>query len=937
MAYSARSHMTMGARRRRRRRLVQRLLIVLGVLGVLAAGGALWLRQALPQIAAAQIGRLLNAHVEMGKIQLGRNGLVSVAGLVVRPREQWPGTGGSQEVARVTDHGDTILRADKVLARFDRRSLLLLAPRVTELCLQGFLLDARLNLDTGRWNFETLRFNAPPRGRGGEGLPALRLQEGKLRYCKISGVRQEVVMSVPIEARFGREALEDPSYSFSIWTSTLSGGYGTSRLTGRWWPGSVLEGPGYAVPEPAELTLSGGLSSSDLPSLERAWAIDTLGGEIRYDPSGNYSLKVNLKGLHGKHAPEVDMLRFVAPAAARAGLGQTLQAFFTEYQPTGTVESITIRAGGNTRKLHESDVEGTVVCQDISICDVSFPYRIDHLRGELEFTPSTLRVNRLQGRHGDVEVCIDGWTRVSGGSRQYQYQITSPNMVLDQALYDALDPDQKRFWDAFRPTGTVAVDYRLTRTSPVEKRLALTVDLNDVTAVYEDFPYPLVGLTGTLFFDDKSILFSDVVSTAGSRRIRVNGRVSDPAGSPTYYLSVDAQNIPLDTTLRDALPTRHRELFRQFDLEGRADIRARVFSLSDANDVVRAGTIASADVPGAESTAPKAADGAGDSWPVARGPWSGRGGPWPVARGPDHGSRITDHGPRGISFLADVSCRQSSLKLPSCLPEPGGSPPAAGGEAGTGRPLVVSGITAEATITPVSLSIRKLEGSYGGSPVAVTGGVRFDDADGLQQCRMEVRAQRVPLDEATLGLLPPALSRQVAAFHPVGEVDLTVEVKKADSNEPPEYTVVLDCLGANIQHDRFAYPLQDIRGTIVLTKDNLILKNVTAKPTEDGGQRTEDSAVLRVDGSARVADGWFENGSFTLQATRLPFTERLGGALPPALAGPYRELVPEGSFDLDLTTLQVSRDRDADTGGGGAEGEILVEFAGRMNLGPSGG
>ncbi|MBM4025254.1 MAG: hypothetical protein FJ280_07585, partial [Planctomycetes bacterium] len=51
----------------------------------------------------------------------------------------------------------------------------------------------------------------------------------------------------------------------------------------------------------------------------------------------------------------------------------------------------------------------------------------------------------------------------------------------------------------------------------------------------------------------------------------------------------------------------------------------------------------------------------------------------------------------------------------------------------------------------------------------------------------------------------------------------------------------------------------------------------------------------------------------------------------------YRELAPEGSFDLDLTTLQVSRDRDADTGGGGAEGEILVEFAGRMNLGPGGG
>ena len=46
------------------------------------------------------------------------------------------------------------------------------------------------------------------------------------------------------------------------------------------------------------------------------------------------------------------MLRFIAPAAVEGpGPLQSLQEFFAEYQPTGTVGSIVIKAGGNTQEL----------------------------------------------------------------------------------------------------------------------------------------------------------------------------------------------------------------------------------------------------------------------------------------------------------------------------------------------------------------------------------------------------------------------------------------------------------------------------------------------------------------------------------------------------------------------------------------------------------
>jgi hypothetical protein len=245
----------------------------------------------------------------------------------------------------------------------------------------------------------------------------------------------------------------------------------------------------------------------------------------------------------------------------------------------------------------------------------------------------------------------------------------------------------------------------------------------------------------------------------------------------------------------------------------------------------------------------------------------------------------------------------------------------------------------------------------------MTGSVRFGKDDTLQQCHMKVTAGQVPLDETTMGLLPPSLAQQVAAFRPEGDVNVVVDLDKAEGNKPPEYAVVVDCLGDRIHHERFDYPLQDVRGTISFQKDRLVLRNVTAKPQDkpvlDFGLRISDFGlqettgtnpqseimsspaptggrnpqserlpVIRVDGSATLAGGGIEKGSFSLKATDMRFTDDLARALPKALAGPYRELSPQGLFDLDLTTLKVSQ---------AAQDEAIVDFGGKVSLSPGSG
>lgn len=792
-----------GKKRWRRRMLIRGLTVVVILAAVLTAL-TVWLVRALPRIAAAEIGRLTNTRIETGAFDFHRDASVSIDTMVIRPRR-------GQLL-----YDDTILRAENVYAKFSLGSVLLLSPQVTEIRIEDFTVDVQLDLDTGQWNVGGLRLNAPQGGSGA--MPTVLLRQGKLRYSKVSGGATEVVMSVPVEARFG--FVEEPhrGYNFDLKTSKLSGGYGQSHLSGYWRPG--------------ELALAGGLSSTDIPSLERAWAVDVLAAELKYDRQRNYALQLRMQNVHSKQSPEVDAFRtLMAASLERPGPLSTLQRFFARYRPSGTLGEITLEANGNLDTLNESRMTATIVCKDVSIRDRNFPYAVDQLAGRLELTQSMVIADELSGKHGDVDLLIRGWTRGYGDERQYQYRISSDNMVLDEALYAALQPEQKQWWDAFKPRGTVGVDYRLVRTSPIEKRREVSIDLHDVAATYEKFPYPLEGLTGKLYFDHENIVASDIVSQAKGRPIRLNAKVTQRhTDEPMYYVSIDANNIPLDTTLEQALSEPHRRFLAQFDANGVANVQARVFTSGDANDV----------------------------------------------------------GP--ISYLADVS-----LTLDSLTPRK--------------LPLTVSDVSAEASVTPNLLNLKKLTGRYGQAPVSLTGSVQFATDDAPSHVRLMMTAEEAALNEKLIGLLPDPIRQSVAAFHPEGRANLTVEVRTTDTNEPADYTIALECLGNTIEHERFGYPLHDVRGTVTIGRDGAEFQDVTA--TVAGAYAADLNPSIRINGYWDSRQDARDIASFTVSAREVPFSRQLGEALPQSMAGIYRDLSPRGPFDLTVGTLQISNVADS--------------------------
>jgi hypothetical protein len=512
--------------------------------------------RALCKIAIAQIAELTNTKIKTQSVVFSLDGSVRIKRLVIDP-------------VLPSEHDRTILKAETVYARFSLGSLLLLQPRLKEISVNDFIFDAVHDLDWDRWNIASLRISAPS-GTSGR-MPLIRLEKGKLQYSKISHGQVKIAAAVPLDARFGFDEETQDGYSFDITTAAIAEGFGKSKLTGFWKPGRV--------------TITGGISSTDIPAFEKAWTIEVLAAELNYDQNAGYSLRLRIKQLFSRQKSAIEVAAFERPQFLKKfGAFTALEKFLSRYRPWGSID-IDLDATGSLEQLSESSLAGKVYCKDVLICDRKFPYLVEHISGEIDFTEKSVLLNNLQGRHGQTGLFFNGWVRNFGPNQQYQVRVTSDNMVLDADLYNSLDPQQKKFWSFFSPRGLVKIDQCFSKTAGADKKNTLAVELLGIEAACSYFPYSLNNLAGALLFEPDDITVTNLVSQSDDRIITLNGRITDcSTDKPQYDILVKARNIPLDSKLISAMSDKQKNFFRQFEMTGLADADVKVFTPVEKSD-----------------------------------------------------------------------------------------------------------------------------------------------------------------------------------------------------------------------------------------------------------------------------------------------------------------------------------------------------------------
>lgn len=781
----------------------------------------------LPPIALHQIGELTGTEIKTKLADFSLNGSVFIKGLVIRPHQSQGGN-------------DIILKADTVYARFSVLSLLLLRPRLKEINVDDFILNVQHNLDSDEWNVAGFKLGGPRGVRGGK--PAIILKKGTLRYSKISDKEPGIIMEIPVDAEFGPDRKHRDAYDFNITTAEITHGFGKSTLKGLWRPGNI--------------TITGGISSADAPGFERAWTANVLAAELNYKRDGTYSLKLRVKNLFGRHSGVAEKSDSAGPSFRQTYGGQvlenfepfaSLQRFFSRYNPAGQAD-INLEASGNLKKPAESKLAGNIYCKDASFCYQWFPYTVEHLLGQIDFTENSVTLNNLRGRHSETELFISGWSKYSETDRQYKIRIISDNMVLDNDLYEALDANEQKYWSAFSPSGAAAVDYRIERQSSTNKKKILTARLRGVDAAYTGFPYPLKNLEGNLIIDGNGVTASDIISQTEGKKITINGNVSSVhTQRPVYDISVKAENIPVDSTLTSALPAGQKHFCEQFEKAGFADADIKIFT-------------------------PK-------------------------------------EGPAAASYTANVFFKNASLKVKQFAP-------------------VVYDISAKMVCGPNMVNIENLKGKYSDGEVTLSGRVWPDavlwtpNGESRQsRYSLHLRGQQIRFNDEMCSLLPASVEKFARELNVEGKINYTAELNKKDETNLPDYRITVECLGDSVNFKGFPYPLKDIAGGLMITRDSLELKDITATTVSDV-RMTPASSSIKINGRAAIAENTFGGGRFQIHADNILFDKRLGVALPASVRDIYDKLSPTGRFNLDLEELKIS---DSD-------GARYVDFSGTVKL-----
>ncbi|MGD9109516.1 MAG: AsmA-like C-terminal region-containing protein [Phycisphaerales bacterium] len=505
---------------------------------------------ALPRV-IRKLAETTNTQISAESVDLRLNGSVLIKNLQIKPKQQ-------------QDYDNTIFRAGKVYVRFGLKGIVLLKPRLRKISVKDFMLDLQQDLDTDKWNIGAIKHTFSKSGAGK--LPTVRFRNGKVNYFKVTDGQLKVVASVPIDVRMQPIKKIDSSYEFEVITAKGDTSQ-ANTLKGTFRPGMV--------------TLTGDVSSEDLPIFENSCSAKIGWVEYSYDEKGNYQLTAVVDEAVYEARAKGDSVCMEKPRLLkRVGALTALQNIFDKYEPSGTI-NVELRASGNLNEPGRNKIKGTVNCKSVRIKYRKFPYVLDNIAGLVEFTEKDIKIGTLRGRHGNAELDIGGKFTDFGPAVKGHVEIASEKMLLDDDLYQALSPSHKRLWNDFEPTGTVAFKYNFDSDTG-RKKYALDAELTDVNSTYKYFPYPLEHLTGNLFFDHNSVSVANLHSQKSDRSITINGKLYDTnTKQPGYDLVIDVENVALDETLAAALPGRQQNLYRQFEPAGVGSGKVHVYNRTD--------------------------------------------------------------------------------------------------------------------------------------------------------------------------------------------------------------------------------------------------------------------------------------------------------------------------------------------------------------------
>jgi hypothetical protein len=259
-------------------------------------------------------------------------------------------------------------------------------------------------------------------------------------------------------------------------------------------------------------------------------------------------------------------------------LAPHMAALYDIYSPAGQVDvAVQITREGTSESGYKA--VGSMELRGVDMRYDQFQYRLERVKGRVQFDPEGFRIEGLDGHHGQADVHFEGWVKNPGPQWVADVTIRGKNVPLDEDLRAALAPVQRDVYDQYTPAGTTDLDVHLTRDPKLTPGPRVTVDMkmHDCQVKYKEFPYQLTQTRGQVLIEPERTRIVDVEGRHGDAVVTIAGDIEyQGADPPKVNLKVAGRDVAIDDDLKNALAERERATVQVFHLGGRADFDGTV-------------------------------------------------------------------------------------------------------------------------------------------------------------------------------------------------------------------------------------------------------------------------------------------------------------------------------------------------------------------------
>jgi hypothetical protein len=537
-----------------------------------------WGGNLLTPIAVKQIKLLTGARVDIGNIKFKLSGRIRLENIKIGPLIP-------------AEPDNAILTAKNLDAYFSLWSLLKFSPKIDQLVIRDFTINAQFNNDTKQWNILALKL---PAGKGSP--PDFRFKRGEFKFTQISGGKE--IKTIDFRVRNVSTKIEHKK-DLNILTIAEADATKTTgdrilvRMTKGQTPQIEVEGNLATL----DFNLFGSkcnfnslyskvVSDGNSITFEKAnlqfgprTIIDVNGAitDLKNDPA--FVFGVRMKDLDVRHDPANNC--FAHGSRIFEKFIPLLQVFFDNFNPQGLLD-LDVVLTGKAKQIAKTHCNGYLGCKDISIRYFEFPYLVEHMAGRIDVTETSMTMQNLKAAHGKVDITMKGYCDGFGPTMKSRVVLSSGNMLLDNDLYTALLEYHKKLWYIFSPAGAVSGDFIYTASPPNIRKMEIYANLLDVSIMCQYFPYRISGIRGKFAVDSNVIDLKDVVSQHNGGTIKMQGRITNASSTnPVYDFKIQAQDIAINDELMNAFPAEQKKFFNDFEIQAKGDADIYIHSVNN--------------------------------------------------------------------------------------------------------------------------------------------------------------------------------------------------------------------------------------------------------------------------------------------------------------------------------------------------------------------